>query len=95
MAFKRTIESFTCERCGTEVEGDGYTNHCPKCLTSKHVDVDPGDRESECGGLMPPVGRELKDGEWRVIQRCERCGHSRPNKMKEEDNMEALIALGG
>lgn len=38
--FTRVIEDFICENCGTEVKGNGYTNHCPKCLWSKHVDKD-------------------------------------------------------
>ncbi|MFA6992594.1 MAG: RNHCP domain-containing protein, partial [Candidatus Gracilibacteria bacterium] len=37
--FSRTIEDFVCEKCGAKVKGDGYTNHCPKCLWSKHVDI--------------------------------------------------------
>ncbi|MEK7158524.1 MAG: RNHCP domain-containing protein, partial [Patescibacteria group bacterium] len=42
--FQRRVEDFTCESCGAQVTGDGYTNHCPQCLVSKHVDVYPGDR---------------------------------------------------
>jgi Zn finger protein HypA/HybF involved in hydrogenase expression len=48
--FKRTIEDFTCEHCGEQVTGNGFTNHCPQCLWSKHVDIDPGDRLALCGG---------------------------------------------
>ena len=54
--FTRTIENFTCGICGTEVKGSGYTDHCPKCLWSEHVDIFPGDRKAECGGLMEPIG---------------------------------------
>ncbi|HCR42265.1 TPA: hypothetical protein DIV45_02815, partial [Patescibacteria group bacterium] len=36
--FIRTKEDFTCENCGHRVKGSGYTNHCPKCLYSQHVD---------------------------------------------------------
>ena len=50
--FIKVKEDFVCEHCGAEVKGDGYTNHCPKCLWSKHVDVHPGDRAAECGGMM-------------------------------------------
>ena len=46
---------FTCKVCNREVipEGAGtdHRNHCPNCLTSLHVDVEPGDRASDCGGL--------------------------------------------
>src|SRR3989344_2693847 len=54
--FKKVIEDFTCEHCDTFVEGDGYTNHCPKCLWSLHVDNEPGDRANNCNGLMEPFG---------------------------------------
>jgi hypothetical protein len=54
--FKKTKEDFVCEHCGKPVVGNGYTNHCPECLWSKHVDVNPGDRAATCLGLMEPVG---------------------------------------
>ena len=60
--FQRTIEDFTCEQCNFAVKGNGYTNHCPKCLWSKHVDVNPGDRAATCGGLMEPIGAEVGGG---------------------------------
>lgn len=91
--FKRTKEDFACEHCGAYVEGNGYTNHCPACLWSKHVDVDPGDRLSACGGMMEPIRFEIKAGEERVIQRCTRCGHERPNKVLPEDEREILLKL--
>ena len=53
--FIKNIEDFTCEHCGAPVKGTGYTNHCPKCLWSKHEDVNPGDRASDCHGLMKPI----------------------------------------
>lgn len=85
--FKRNIENFTCEHCGVEVKGNGYTNHCPKCLWSKHVDVHPGDRAETCGGMMKPVGFELKHGEYRIEQKCEKCGIQRTVKSVDGDNL--------
>lgn len=53
-------EVFTCKNCGRVVvpEGAGSThrNHCPNCLCSLHVDEEPGDRASACGGLMGTRG---------------------------------------
>ncbi len=91
--FNRRIENFICEHCGTEVHGNGYTNHCPNCLWSKHVDVNPGDRAADCGGLMEPVGVELKNGEYILLQKCKKCGHLRKNKVSPEDNFEEIIKL--
>ena len=59
--FVRRREDFVCEHCGTKVVGDGYTNHCPKCLWSKHVDIMPGDRAEDCQGLMRPIDIKLPD----------------------------------
>ena len=41
--FTEIDESFICENCGKKVEKLGYScrNHCPYCLHSKHVDVNP------------------------------------------------------
>ena len=44
-------ESFTCKNCGRLVvpvgAGSDHRNHCPNCLHSLHVDIEPGDRESK------------------------------------------------
>lgn len=91
--FIRTKEDFTCEHCGRAVVGNGYTNHCPECLWSKHVDVDPGDRAAGCGGLMRPVSFEKRGEEIVVRHRCERCGHEKPNKLAPIDNLAALATV--
>ena len=91
--FTRTREDFICEHCGAKVKGDGYTNHCPHCLYSKHVDINPGDRSADCGGLMEPVGLELKDGKYVLVHRCAECGYIRRNKVVETDDFSAVLEL--
>ena len=91
--FQRRREDFVCEHCGVEVHGNGYTNHCPHCLYSKHVDVNPGDREETCGGLMEPVSLEQKDGQYILVHQCQKCGFERRNKVCEEDDFEAVLSL--
>ena len=93
MIFTRTIENFTCGHCGNSVRGGGYTNHCPKCLRSKHVDVHPGDRAERCGGMMEPIRLEGSSPEYIIIHRCVKCGRERPNKAVPEDDREALVAV--
>ena len=90
--FQRRVENFTCERCGADNVGDGYTNHCARCLVSKHVDIHPGDRASTCGGLMAPVSVHQADGRWKLIHRCERCGFERANFARAEET-DAVIGL--
>ena len=91
--FQRTVEDFTCEHCGVDVKGDGYTNHCPSCLWSKHVDVNPGDRASSCGGLMKPVALERTGDEYVLTHRCVTCQHEKRNRTSKEDSSDALVAL--
>jgi rubrerythrin len=93
MGFKRTKEDFICEHCGSDVVGDGYTNHCPNCLWSKHVDVEPGDREATCGGLMEPIALEGSTPDYVITHRCKICGHVRRNKVQAVDSPDAVLAL--
>ena len=92
-SFQRTKEDFICENCGAKVKGNGYTNHCPKCLCSKHVDINPGDRAESCGGLMLPVDIELKDSKYVILHKCQKCGFERKNKICDEDDFEAVLSL--
>ena len=91
--FIRTIENFTCEHCGAYVVGDGYTNHCPKCLWSKHVDVNPGDRAETCGGMMRPIAGVKKRGEYIITHQCEKCGFERNKKLEKTDDFDTFVSL--
>ena len=91
--FQRRKENFICENCGFLMEGDGYQNHCPKCLYSKHVDVNPGDRAAECGGLMEVVDVSQKKGEFILLHQCVTCGHQRKNKTQEGDDVDVVIEI--
>lgn len=89
--FKRKIENFDCEHCGASVFGNGYTNHCPECLWSKHVDKDPGDRAEPCGGLMKPHRAEVSAGEISIIHKCISCKKEKRNKRGHHDNELAIL----
>ena len=84
-----TNEGFVCAHCGARVEpltNGSVRNHCPACLWSLHVDVDPGDRASDCGGTLEPVA--VEDGGrkgWVVVHRCTRCGAMRRNRSALDD----------
>ena len=91
--FTRKIEDFKCENCGETVKGSGYTNHCPACLWSKHVDINPGDRKCECKGLMEPINILQKDGEYVILHKCKVCGFERKNKFQEGDNFDTIIKI--
>ena len=94
--FTKIDEESICENCGNKVERLGYTcrNHCPTCLHSKHVDINPGDRQEGCHGLLEPIGLEMNNKKgYVIIFKCRKCGAIRKNKSAEDDNMELLIQL--
>lgn len=93
--FQRKKEDFVCENCGFLVKGSGYTNHCPKCLWSKHVDINPGDRASDCQGLMEPVEIEFKEGKYNIIHQCIKCGFQKKNKTQTDDDFEMILKISG
>ena len=93
MSFIKRVEDFICEHCKKKVIGTGYTNHCPYCLWSKHVDIHPGDRAASCRGMMKPIGIEIKKNETYVLLTCVICGHSRPNKTCLGDSQNEIIQL--
>ncbi len=91
--FTRTIEDFSCGHCGREVTGNGYTNHCPACLWSKHVDKNPGDRLEACGGMMEPVGAEKEGKDYMIHHRCMICGFQRRNSLRPEDSFDVFVEI--
>ena len=91
-------DSFTCKVCGRPVvaagAGSDHRNHCPNCLSSLHLDIEPGDRQADCGGIMDPVGVWVrKNGEWAIIHRCRRCGQLSSNRVAADDNPMKLMSI--
>lgn len=95
MGFYRTIEDFTCGNCGYEVSGNGYTNHCPQCLWSRHVDIDPGDRSNECRGMMEPIGAYARGVDFRLVHQCQRCGQHARITVRDGDSQAVVTELAG
>jgi len=94
--FKKINNSFVCEICGYKNPPALKTcrNHCKKCLYSKHVDINPGDRAEKCQGKMKPINVELKNHEIaNIIFECEKCGKRSRNKVAEDDNKFLLMEL--
>jgi hypothetical protein len=92
-------EEFRCRHCGTLVSpppgGGRHRNHCPICLHSRHVDGrTPGDRASDCGGLMAPVGAFTRPkGEHVLVHRCLSCGFERHNRIAADDDFALVLTL--
>jgi hypothetical protein len=86
--FTHINEEFTCENCGETVppRKTSCRNHCPFCLTSKHVDVNPGDRANPCKGIMDAIGYENNAKGLVLHFRCRICQGEGRNVSAHEDS---------
>lgn len=96
--FIHRNETFDCLQCGfhNEKHPESCRNHCRKCLYSRHVDdAVPGDRASTCHGLMEPIGIDYsgKKGQM-IVHECLTCGKKMKNMVAQDDDLDAIIALG-
>ena len=90
MSRKTENTGFICRNCGREVlplTDGSYRNHCPFCLYSLHVDIIPGDRANDCGGLMEPVNIVYNSNKgYQIVHRCQKCGFEHKNKISEDSH---------
>jgi hypothetical protein len=101
---------FVCDCCGAFVSvnvalsGVGNRNHCPYCLTSRHLDqFEPGDRLSACKARMKPVGLTFKrtakkytghrQGELMLVHLCEDCRKVSINRIATDDVIEMILSV--
>ena len=93
--FNMIDEEFICENCHKHVEKLKYTarDHCPYCLYSKHVDINPGDRSNQCQGLLIPIGIEKFKNTYKIIYKCSKCNKIHKNIVAEDDNFDLIIEL--
>ena len=93
--FNMIDEEFKCENCGKDVAKLEYTarDHCPYCLYSKHVDINPGDRNNKCHGLLKPIGIEKYKNTYKIIYKCQKCNIIHKNIAANDDNFNEIINL--
>lgn len=93
--FNMMDETFICENCGEQVDKLNYTarDHCPFCLYSKHVDINPGDRKNNCHGLLKPIEIEKFKDTFKIIYVCEKCNGTHKNIVAKDDNFDLLVDL--
>lgn len=98
-------QNFRCKNCGflvtanRELSGVNNRNHCPMCLWSRHMDITPGDRRSDCLSRMKPVGLTVKQvtrkygttsGELMVIHICTGCEKVSINRIAADDDSSVI-----
>ena len=100
--FTHLNEDFICEYCGQPIKAlttGGCRNHCPHCLSSKHVDIMPGDRKNPCHGQLKAIGYETHPKKGLIlIFKCEKCGEIKRNKSAvdgtlQPDDYDLILSL--
>lgn len=93
--FKMIDEEFICNNCNKQVNKLNYTarDHCPYCLYSKHVDINPGDRNNTCQGLLKPISIEKHKNTYKIIYKCQKCNKLHKNIIANDDNFDKIIEL--
>ena len=94
--MKKINETFVCVECWREVPLAEKTcrNHCHYCFAWLHLDGEiPWDRNSWCDGKMYPIAYEMKNGDYRILFQCEKCGKQHRNKRAWDDEIIELPHL--
>lgn len=103
------VVGFTCMSCKQIISSDplysgvNNRNHCPYCLTSKHVDLYyAGDRLNACKSRMTPIGLTWKRsknkygsglGELMIVHRCDSCHQFSINRIAADDSSDSIQQL--
>lgn len=108
---KEKLSSFKCTHCHAfvpinEEMGTKHRNHCSLCLWSKHVDdKTSGDRASDCGEGMEPIGITLKIegidkftgmpkyGDVMLVHVCTACGKHSINRIAADDADQTILQV--
>lgn len=94
--MKKINESFICVGCWNSIPLADKTcrNHCPFCFVSLHVDWDvPGDRSTECHGMMYPIDYILLNSDYKILFQCSQCWKLHWNKRAIDDEVVNLPDL--
>ncbi|MEG2232551.1 MAG: RNHCP domain-containing protein [Bacilli bacterium] len=93
--FNMIDETFICKNCHNIVKALEYSarDHCPICLYSMHLDINPGDRLNNCKGLLKPIGIEKFKNTYKIMYKCEKCDEIHKNVIANDDNMDTIINL--
>jgi protein-arginine kinase activator protein McsA len=94
--FSKNDQGFVCVKCKTYVKPLIYSSrdHCTKCLTSMHVDVNPGDRKNSCEGILTPIDIQINSKKgYVIVYKCEKCGKQHKNKAAQDDELDAILSV--
>ena len=58
------------------------------------MDINPGDREETCGGMMEPIGLVAKGKIYVITHKCLKCGHKKITSLVEMTLWTNLLVIG-
>ena len=93
--FNMIDEEFICENCHKQVNKLEYSarDHCPYCLFSKHLDINPGDRKNTCHGMLKPIDIEKYKNTYKIVYKCLKCNTYHKNITAIDDNFDEIIKI--
>ncbi len=94
--FKKNDDEFECRWCGKMIPKLKYSSrdHCTRCLTSIHIDINPGDRACNCLGTLFPIDVTINNKKGYIITyKCDKCGIIHNNKSAEDDHFSTLLKV--
>jgi DNA-directed RNA polymerase subunit RPC12/RpoP len=93
--FKKNNESFICINCHSHVKKHPASSrdHCTECLYGLHVDINPGDRQNNCKGILKPIGLKIRNGKVQVVYDCQKCHKRVFCIIAEDDSAESVEKL--
>ncbi len=94
--FTKNDSGFVCANCGKSVPPLKVSSrdHCPFCLCSLHVDINPGDRQNSCKGILKPIDLEYSQNKGYVlVYKCTKCGQTHKNKVANDDSREMITKV--
>ena len=88
-------EPFVCEVCHRKVEPLKVSarDHCPYCLCSKHVDINPGDRQNDCKGILKPISVDKYKDTYKIVYKCQKCNQLHRNIVAVDDDFDRLLEV--
>ena len=94
--FTEIDEEFVCDVCKSIVKKLEYSarDHCPYCLCSKHLDINPGDRSANCGGVLKPIDIEKgKKDNYKIVCATYKDGEIYLDEVLGEDKLKSILPM--
>ncbi len=99
--FTHINDTFDCAVCLKKIKPhpSSCRNHCPFCLSSLHLDINPGDRASSCKGVMKAVSYKIHSKKGLMIHhKCTKCHVVKINRASHEiksqpDDFNKILSL--